>query len=415
MENGQGAKIEDRLLMLTPTGKDAALTASILERAGIGAVGSNDLGEICRMFHNGVGALLIAEEAIPSSEKNPLIKWLDGQPSWSDLPILVLARSGADSAAVSMAMDRLGNVTVLERPTRIAALVSAIRSALRARRRQYQLRDEEEQLRRAHDELEDRVRERTARLGALNEVLEGQIRERQAAEDRAHALLREVVTAQEKERSRIARDLHDELGQQMTSLRLHLTAVGRKLSEVEKTRSDIGSLEQEANRIDAEISFLAWQIRPSNLEEVGLVDALRNYISEWSRNFGVPAELMATPPAPRPLLPEIEINLYRITQEALNNVAKYSKATDVAVLLSVNNDEVSMVIEDNGVGFDPETVSSASGDGGLGLDGIRERAELLAGSFEIESSPGAGTRIYTRIPARFASSLSGAPAPRNGG
>ena len=279
---------------------------------------------------------------------------------------------------------------------------------MRARQRQYQLRDEEDLLRQAHDELENRVRERTAKLRALNEILEGQIREREAAEQRAHALLREVVTAQEKERSRIARDLHDELGQQMTSLRLHLTEVGRSLSDVEKACAELGSLEKQANRIDDQISLLAWQIRPSNLDEVGLAVALDRYVNEWSRNFDVAAEFVATPESPPTLLPEIEINLYRITQEALNNVAKYAKATEVGVLLTVNSREVKIIVEDNGLGFDPESTVFTNGHGGLGLKGIQERAELLGGTFEIESSPGKGTRLYTRIPARFS-----IPTPTN--
>ena len=401
MKDGHGGNNEDRLLLLTPTGRDAVLTASILQRADVDTFACADLDDVCEKIHHGVGALLIAEEAIPRTEKNSLFSFLDGQPSWSDLPILVLARSGADSAAVSRAMDRLGNVTVLERPTRIASLVSAVQTAMRARRRQYQLRDEEDLLRQAHDELENRVRERTAKLRALNEILEGQIREREAAEQRAHALLREVVTAQEKERSRIARDLHDELGQQMTSLRLHLTEVSRSLTDVEKARTELGTLEQQANRIDDQISLLAWQIRPSNLDEVGLAVALDRYVNEWSRNFDVAAEFVATPESPPTLLPEIEINLYRITQEALNNVAKYAKATDVGVLLTVNSREATIIVEDNGIGFDPDSTATVNGHGGLGLKGIQERAELLGGTFEIESSPGEGTRLYTRIPARF--------------
>ncbi len=401
MTNEQGAN-EYRLLLLTPTARDAALTASVLDRAGISSHACADLDDICENLHNGAGAVLIAEEAIPDGETNCLVSILQEQPSWSDLPILVLARPGADSAAVATAMDRLGNVTVLERPTRVASLVSSVRTALRARGRQYQLRDEEEQLRQAHDMLEDRVRERTAELLALNVELAGEITEREAAEQRAHALLREVVTAQEKERSRIARDLHDELGQQMTSLRLHLAEVGRDLTDPEKTRSELATLEQQADAIDDQISMLAWQIRPSNLEEIGLVVALERYINEWSRNFSIGAEFVATPAAVPPLLPEIEINLYRITQEALNNIAKYSKATDVAVLLTVNSREVNIVVEDNGVGFDPAVAASSNGHGGLGIRGMQERAELLGGSFEVESCPGEGTRLYTRIPARFA-------------
>ena len=403
MTDKQGVSNEYRLLLLTPTGRDASLTATVMKNAGIEAESCDDLEDACERLNDGAGALLIGEEAVPREPEDCLIAYLKSQPSWSDLPILVLARPGADSAAVATAMERLGNVTVLERPTRVAALVSAVRTAMRARRRQYQLRDEEEELKQSRDLLEDRVRERTARLAALNEVLKVQIGEREAAEERAHLLLREIVTAQENERSRIARDLHDELGQQMTGLRLYLTELSRNAGDGEKIRSELHYLEKQANKIDDHISFLAWQIRPSNLASHGLVEALKNYLNEWSRNYGIAANLVATPNAPPQLLSEIEINIYRITQEALNNVAKYSKATDVGLLLSVNSREVNVIIEDNGVGFDPDSPAEATnGHGGLGLKGMLERAELLGGTCEVESSPGEGTKIYIRIPARFA-------------
>ena len=97
--------------------------------------------EICEEFEHGGGAVLLPEEAVSDDRSGCLNDWLARQPPWSDLPVLVLARPGADSAAVALAMDLLGNVTVLERPTRVAALVSAVRTALRARQRQYQIRD----------------------------------------------------------------------------------------------------------------------------------------------------------------------------------------------------------------------------------------------------------------------------------
>jgi PAS domain S-box-containing protein len=130
-----------RILMLAPTGKDAALTRSILDRAGVACHCCADLPDVCEELERGVGALLMAEEAVLPNGHRGLVEWLSGQPPWSDLPILVLARPGANSAAVAQSMDLLGNVTVLERPTRVAALVSTVRSALRARQRQYQIRD----------------------------------------------------------------------------------------------------------------------------------------------------------------------------------------------------------------------------------------------------------------------------------
>ena len=132
---------EERVLILAPTGRDAALTGSVLERAGIACVFCSSLDQLCDELTLGAGAVLLAEEAVAEGGNNCLVEWLGKQSSWSDLPVLILARPGADSAAVALALDVLGNVTVLERPMRIAALVSVIRTALRSRQRQYQTRD----------------------------------------------------------------------------------------------------------------------------------------------------------------------------------------------------------------------------------------------------------------------------------
>ncbi|HET9232628.1 MAG TPA: PAS domain S-box protein, partial [Candidatus Eisenbacteria bacterium] len=133
--------LEQRVFILAPTGKDSALTASVLERAGVTCVSGASVEEICEELDHGGAAVLLAEEAVSDDRIDCLKEWLARQPPWSDLPVLVLARPGADSAAVSMAMEVLGNVTVLERPMRVAALVSAVRSSLRSRQRQYQTRD----------------------------------------------------------------------------------------------------------------------------------------------------------------------------------------------------------------------------------------------------------------------------------
>jgi PAS domain S-box-containing protein len=147
---------EQRILVLAPTAKDAVLTRSVLDRAAVTSVVCTSLEDLCAELETGVGAVLLAEETVLESRSNCLSAWLARQPPWSDLPLLILARTGADSAAVAAAMDLLGNVTVLERPTRVAALVSAVRTALRARQRQYQIRDhlaERERSIRAHAHL----------------------------------------------------------------------------------------------------------------------------------------------------------------------------------------------------------------------------------------------------------------------
>ena len=134
------AAAERRVLVLAPAGRDAALARDVFTRAGIVAHACPTLPALCAELDAGAGALLIAEEAAGADRADELTGWLARQPPWSDLPVLLLARPGADSAAVARAVELLGNVTVLERPARIASLVSAARTALRGRDRQYQAR-----------------------------------------------------------------------------------------------------------------------------------------------------------------------------------------------------------------------------------------------------------------------------------
>jgi len=419
--------LELRVLVLAATSKDLKLTREILSRDGVECEGCTTLTEIANKVGDGAGAVLIPEEAVVGNVDISLARYLAHQPSWSDLPVLVLARPGADSAGVARAMDMYGNVTVLERPMRIAALVSAVRSALRARTRQYQVRDDAQKLQEAHDLLEQRVRERTIELHQMNKELndtnsrlEQKVIELELAESRAHMLLHELVNAQENERARIARDLHDELGQQVTSLRLHLSQVERDLSDDSKNnvKRALDLTKHEAERIDTQVSFLSWKIRPTTIEEMGLAKALRGYVHEWSRNFEVAAEFRVSRNKPKGrLLPEIETNIYRMAQESLNNIAKYAQARNVDVLLATTDKEISLIVEDDGRGFDTAAtngsknggssdssytaVSSTSSTGGLGIRGMHERAALLGGTLQIESVQGQGTTVFIRIPARF--------------
>lgn len=403
MNDAATHNIELRVPILTSTLKDCELTGEILRRAGIDTVSCKDIKDLCAKLHEGAGAVLIVEEVLVPEHDELLTSYVREQPSWSDIPLLVLARPGADSVGVASAMDKLGNVTVLERPIRIASLVSAVRSALRARVRQYQVREDAEALRAARDDLEMRVSERTAQLSETNSLLKQKILETEAAEKRAHTLLSELVTAQETERARIARDLHDELGQQLTSLRLRLAQMERELPEESPARAVLDFTVREAQKIDSRVSFLAWMIRPTTIEDLGLLKALQGYVHEWSRNFDITADFGSSRWPRARLLPEIEVNTYRIAQECLNNIAKYAEATTVSVLLEIKKNELRLIVEDDGKGFDPTAVAPATGTGGLGISGMRERATLLQGVFEIESSRGAGTTVYVRIPARFRS------------
>jgi two-component system CheB/CheR fusion protein len=257
----------------------------------------------------------------------------------------------------------------------------------------------EEALKRAQEELESKVIERTAELAETNESLRREIVERKRAEEERVGLLRKIVTTQEDERSRIARDMHDQLGQRLTALRLKIASLKEICANNEELSARIERLGEIGAGLDAEVSFLAWELRPAVLDDLGLVVAADNYVTEWSKHFEIPAEFQSTGLKKTRLDPETETNLYRIIQEALNNTYKHAKASRASVLLEKRQKSVVLIIEDNGIGFDPNKKRRVTKSGrGLGLIGIRERAAIVSGTVEIESTPGNGTTIYVRVP-----------------
>jgi two-component system CheB/CheR fusion protein len=258
----------------------------------------------------------------------------------------------------------------------------------------------EEELRRANDELEVRVRERTFELAKVNESLRDEISERIQTERDRVRLLRQIVRAQEDERRRIARDIHDQVGQQMTALRLNLSAIDQDCEGDGELRDKLEQTKTIAERLDADVDFLAWELRPAALDDIGVAEAVGAFVRQWSKHSGVEAQFHTTGVDNERLSPETEINLYRITQEALNNTMKYAHASRVDVLLERRDNQVVLIVEDNGAGFNPNEALGGD-DKGMGLIGMRERASLVGGTLQIESSPKKGTAIFVRVPAKF--------------
>ena len=254
----------------------------------------------------------------------------------------------------------------------------------------------QEALRRAHDQLDERVRERTAELSAANVLLSREIERRQRTEEQRAQLFTRLVLAQEDERRRIALDLHDQLGQQMTALRLTLETLKPLAAERSELRHHVEALADLTRRIDQDLSFRVWELAPSALEGVGLAAALTDYAASWSKRFGIRAQVHVNGSIDGVLLPEMETTIYRFAQEALNNIAKHARADRVDVVLERRDEQVSFIVEDNGVGFDPAEVKT--GRGGFGLRGMRERAALAGAECKIESAPGSGTTIILRVP-----------------
>ncbi|HTM05546.1 MAG TPA: CheR family methyltransferase [Vicinamibacterales bacterium] len=248
-------------------------------------------------------------------------------------------------------------------------------------------RESQTALQQAHADLEARVDHRTRQLLA-------EIERRGAAQQEVSALLRRLVTAQEDLRRRISRDLHDQLGQQLTALRLALER-HREHCRGEAT-ADLERAQQLTREIDGAIDFLAWELRPTVLDDLGLAAALPRYVEEWSAHHGISARFENGGHIQGRLDSEIETTFYRVAQEALNNVAKHAQATSVDVVLDRRDGELLLVVEDDGIGFDIGAPDVR--DNGIGLAGMRERAALAGATLQVESTPGKGTSVYLRRP-----------------
>jgi PAS domain S-box-containing protein len=254
----------------------------------------------------------------------------------------------------------------------------------------------EEALQRAREELEVRVRERTAELALANASLREEMTERESAERARTELLSRLVFAQEDERRRIAREMHDQFGEQLTALGLGIRTLKDSCAGNARLSAQVGSLEKMAQQLDQSVDHLVWELRPTALDDLGLRAALANYIQDWSLRVGVRADLHTTGLTADRLTSEVETTLYRIAQEALNNIAKHARAENVDVILERRSDQVLLIIEDDGVGF--EQASARAPHQGFGLLGMQERAALVGATVQIESATGEGTTIIVRLP-----------------
>ena len=241
-------------------------------------------------------------------------------------------------------------------------------------------------------------------LGSLHreqaraEELSREVSVRTRAEERIKALLERLVSVQEEERRRIARNLHDQLGQRITALRFSVSALKDDAAlGVEVLQQRIEAIDRIAAQIDRDVDGIAWDLRPASLDDMGLDAALQAMVRDWSETRGVRGELHVSTILDGRLPPEMESHLYRIVQEALNNVAKHAGASRASVLLRRTSGDVEVIVEDDGRGFDVESITT-SREGGMGLTGIQERASLMGGHLEVESTPGAGTTLFVRIP-----------------
>jgi signal transduction histidine kinase len=224
------------------------------------------------------------------------------------------------------------------------------------------------------------------------------VTESRRARDLTYSLAGRVIANQEAERARIARELHDNIGQQLASLNMEIERILRDTASP-STRADLQTLAQRSEAIAAEVGQLSRELHPSTLEALGLVSALKALCADLARQGGIEIPL-AHRGVPDPLDWRIAVSVYRIAQEALHNVVRHSHARQATVQLLGDATTLALYIADSGVGFEATAAHA-----GIGLASMRERVEFLNGALAVHTANGCGTRISVRIPLDAANRL----------
>jgi signal transduction histidine kinase len=204
-------------------------------------------------------------------------------------------------------------------------------------------------------------------------------------------LARRLISGQEVERQRIARELHDDISQRIAALNIQIDQVAAGMVSAE-SRLRLQHLSAQAGEIAVDLHRMSYKLHPSKLQLIGLVGALRSLCNDLSKQHDL--EVGFSHGAMAPVGSSVSLCVYRIVQEALHNVARHSRADSAQVTVACDNGEIAVQIADSGAGFDPRRVAHT----GLGLVSMRERAAALDGELTIEAAPGRGTRIMVRIP-----------------
>lgn len=235
-------------------------------------------------------------------------------------------------------------------------------------------------------------------LDSRLEELNHQTQRRAVAERELSQVLRSTVEDQEAERLRIARELHDTLGQTLTLLQLGLDELGDLAPASEDMKRRLSALKGLAKGAGSEVNRLAWELRPTALDDLGLETAIRHLVEIWSERLDLRFDLSLALDDRR-MDPAVETTLYRVLQEAITNIGRHAGATRAGVQVEVRMKEILMIIEDDGRGFSPdEPVRAGEPTNRLGLLGIRERLSLVSGSLEVELAPGRGCTLFVKVP-----------------
>lgn len=336
-------------------------------------------------------AVILLDVQLPGMDGFEVCRRLKADPVTRPIPILFMTEH--NTAADKLCGFAAGGVDYITKPVEAAEVLARVSTHLRIGQLTQDLQ--------AHNAaLEQLVAERTAELVHANTVLQAQIAERlrtekalRASEEQLRAYAQQLVAVQEAERAQIARDLHDEIGQMLTGLKLILAIGTRGTPEV--VQAQLVEAQMLVNDLTTRVRELSLDLRPAMLDDLGLLPTLLWHVKRYTAQTQIQVILKHSGLEQR-VTPDVEIAVYRIVQEGLTNVARHAGVREVRVWLWRTEDQIGAQIEDQGHGFTPEQVLAAHTSSGLA--GMVERARLLGGLLTIEANPGLGTRLTAELP-----------------
>lgn len=387
------------VLVLTPSSSDAVMVRRVLETVGIHPVCCDDMADLCRRIDEHTGAAIIVEEALGDPAREELARRLAVQPAWSDIPLIVLLSSRRETAQGLGLLDGIEgstHLTLLRRPLHRSTLVSSVRAALEARRRQIAIRDEL----RAREQREAELEESRTQLAALTRTLEERVRKRtELAVRRADGLRRlaaQLGEAERVERERLAELLHDGLQQLLLGARMQVAPLRGKVPD--EFASNLDKLDEILKTCIRDARSLSHELSPPVLHNTDLA-RMFEWLAEWfGEHHGLKVEVRVAADAATPA-EETRVFLFSAARELLVNAIKHSGSMEAAIDVWQEGSELLVEVTDGGRHFDATEVERAlERKDGFGLVHIQDRVDALGGRLDVSSTPRGGGRFRFVVP-----------------